>query len=275
MPIFDKKVTLEFPSIYTTALQAAAEASRAILNIYHQEFVAIQKEDGSPVTIADITSSNIIAEILQDTEIPLLGEEQEHPSFEERLNWTENWCVDPLDGTRMFLRRNDEFSVNIAHIVNGISVFGVIADPVNNRVLFGGKSTGVFMADLDHWNQPSEWKKIQASSRLNNPVTVTCSHSYMHGSGFKFMQQLENKFGELHYIYRGSSLKFFDLAEGKADIYARFAPTMEWDIASGQAILEALGGSIVTVSENRPLRYNKESLFNPMFIAKTKAILRR
>lgn len=275
MSIFGKKATLKFPSIYTTALQAVAEASKAILTIYHQEFVAIQKEDGSPVTIADITSSDIIAQYLNETGIPLLGEEQEHPSFEERLNWTENWCVDPLDGTRMFLRRNDEFSVNIAHIINGVSVFGIIGDPVKNRVLFGGKSTGVFIASLDDWDKPAKWKKIQPSSRLNNPVTVTCSRSYTHGSGFKYMQQLERKFGELHYIYRGSSLKFFDLAEGKADIYARFAPTMEWDIASGQAILEALGGSIVTVSENRPLRYNKESLFNPMFIAKTKAILQR
>lgn len=272
-PIFDKNVILEFPAIYTTALEAAVRASRAILDIYQGDFVAIQKEDGSPVTIADMTSSQIISEVLESTNIPVLGEEQEHPDYSLRKTWTENWCVDPLDGTRMFLRRNDEFAVNIAHIVQGIAVFGIIADPVKGRLLFGGKLTGVYTATLENYTRPEEWTQLSPNNNLNNPMTVTCSRSYTHGSGFKYMQHLEKRFGELHYIYRGSALKFFDLAEGRADVYPRFAPTMEWDIAAGQSILEALGGSIVTVSENKPLYYNKESLFNPMFIAKTKPLL--
>ena len=212
--------------------------------------------------------------MLKPTGIPIIGEEQEHAPLEERSKWTGNWCVDPLDGTRMFLKRNDEFSVNIAHIVTGKTVFGIIGDPVNNRILFGGKNTGVFICEFKDIRNQDNWKTIAPFNELNNPVTVTCSRSYTHGSGFKYMQQLEKQFGELHYIHRGSSLKFFDLAQGKADIYPRFAPTMEWDIASGQAILEALGGSIVTVRDNKPLRYNKESLYNPKFIAKTHAILK-
>lgn len=265
---------MELPSYYKIALKAAIEASKAILEIYQEEVVAVQKEDGSPVTIADITSSKIIEERLLETGIPILGEEQEQAAFEERQTWTENWCVDPLDGTRMFLRRNDEFAVNIAHVIGGKAVFGIIADPVNGKILFGGRTTGVFTAKFEQIDLPENWTKIQVQKERNNPVTVTCSRSYTHGSGFKYMQQLEAQFGELNYIHKGSALKFFDLAEGRADVYPRFAPTMEWDIAAGQAILEALQGTIVTVSENKPLHYNKEQLFNPMFIAKTKALLK-
>ena len=246
----------------------------AILEIYQEEVVAVQKEDGSPVTIADITSSKIIAERLLQTGIPILGEEQEKASFEERQNWKENWCVDPLDGTRMFLLRNDEFAVNIAHVLGGKAIFGIIADPVKGKILFGGSKTGVFTSTFEQIDDPNRWAKIKVREERNNPVTVTCSRNYTHGKGFKYMQQLEAQFGELNYIHKGSALKFFDLAEGRADIYPRFAPTMEWDIAAGQAILEALQGTIVTVNENKPLHYNKEQLFNPMFIAKTKAILK-
>lgn len=257
-----------------TALEAAVKASKAILEIYQKDVVAVQKEDGSPVTVADITSSKIIEETLRSTNIPILGEEQEKASFEERQQWKENWCVDPLDGTRMFLRRNDEFAVNIAHIVQGKTVFGIIADPVQQRILFGGTETGVYVSCFNHFQHPDQWVKIDTKERLNNPVTVTCSHNYTHGSGFKYMQQLEKHFGELAYIYKGSALKFFDLTEGRAQVYPRFAPTMEWDIAAGQAILEALGGTVVTVKDNRPLRYNKKELYNPHFIAKTKALLK-
>lgn len=218
-------------------------------------------------------SSKIIGEYLGQTNIPIIGEESEIAPYTEREHWTENWCVDPLDGTRMFLKRNGEFSVNIAHIVAGKSVFGIIADPIEKRILFGGKKTGVFLANFHEIENPTSWRQIHSTGSRNNPVTVTCSHSYTHGSGFKFMQHLERKFGELHYLYKGSSLKFFDLAEGRADVYPRFAPTMEWDIASGQAILEALGGQIVSVDHNHSLVYNKESLYNPRFIAKTKSLL--
>jgi len=254
-------------------MNASIEASKVIMEVYETDFQAVQKEDGSPVTKADIESSNIIANCLEETNIPIIGEELEPTPYEIREKWTENWCVDPLDGTRMFLRKNGEFSVNIAHIMKGKPVFGIITSPTNKEILFGGKNYGVFISSFDSINSPSDWKAMQPRHEVNNPLTVTCSRSYTHGSGFKYMQILEKKFGELVYLRKGSAMKFFELANGGADIYTRFAPTMEWDIAAGQAILEELGGVVVDVEHNNPLKYNKESLYNPSFIAKTKAII--
>lgn len=254
-------------------MNASVEASKVIMEVYQTDFLAAQKEDGSPVTKADIESSKVIAKHLAETEIPITGEELEPTPFEIREKWTENWCVDPLDGTRMFLRKNGEFSVNIAHIKNGKAVFGIIASPTNEEILFGGKNYGTFITSFDSINSPGAWKAMHPQPELNNPVTVMCSRSYTHGSGFKYMQILESMFGELVYLRKGSAMKFFELVTGDADIYTRFAPTMEWDIAAGHAIMEGIGGNVVDVSHNNPLKYNKESLFNPSFIAKTKAII--
>lgn len=259
------------PDIYRVALKALQKASQVILDIYHSDFQAITKEDGSPVTQADLQSSRIISDILRETKMPMIGEEQDIAIYEERRTWKEYWCIDPLDGTRMFLKRNNEFAINIAHIKNNRPVFGIIGDPVNQQILLGGKDYGVFKTSFANINFPDKWTKLEALNYQNNPVRIICSRSYTHGSGFKYVQSLERQFGELHYIKKGASLKFFELAEGRADIYPRFAPTMEWDIAPGHAIIEALGGEIVDVKENKRLRYNKESLYNPHFIVKTKA----
>ncbi len=250
------------------------EASGAIMDVYSSEIEAIIKEDGSPVTKADLESSKIINSFLNLTGIPVIGEETEVVEFNERQKWKENWLVDPLDGTQMFLRKNDEFSVNVAHIVKGRTVFGIIASPVEEKFLLGGEGIGAFTFHFSAWDKPEKWKAVVPKSRLNNPFTVICSRSHTHGSGFTYLQLLENKFGELNYSRKGSALKFFDLAKGRADIYARFAPTMEWDIAAGQAIIEAIGGAVVDVKTNQPLQYNKESLYNPHFIAKSKAFLK-
>lgn len=268
-----KKGTLKLPKHYMIALTASIEASKVIMDVYKTDFAAIQKEDGSPVTKADMDASKIINEYLRETQIPILGEEDEAESFEVRSKWQENWCVDPLDGTKMFLKRNDEFCVNIAHIVNGSPVFGIIASPTNEEIVFGGMDYGIYIVPFASINNQSDWKAIHPRTELNNPIRVTCSRSYTHGSGFKFMQILESIFGEFIYLRKGSAMKFFELATGAADVYPCFAPTMEWDIAAGQAIMEALGGSVVSVAHNEPLKYNKESLFNPSFIVKTKGII--
>lgn len=261
------------PEIYQTAIQAVIAASKAIMNIYQTDFIAIQKEDGSPVTQADFESSKIIFDFLSKTDIPITEEEQEIADYSIRSKWKESWCVDPLDGTRMFLKRNDEFSINIAHIVGNKSVFGIIGSPVQKKILLGGPEYGVYIINYDDWNQPEKWEAVIESEEVNNPLTVICSRSHTHGSGFKYMQILERVFGELTYLRKGSALKFFYLANGEADIYTRFAPTMEWDIAAGHAILETLGGQVVNVEDNKPLTYNKESLYNPQFIAKSKAFI--
>ncbi len=262
----------KFPSIYLLAIKAAIKASDVISEIYQEPVVPTIKDDGSPVTKADLAASKIIAEHLLKTDIPILGEEREKADFEIRSNWTENWCVDPLDGTRMYLLRNGEFSVNIAHVVKNQPVFGVIASPVNREVLVGGPHFGCFLIQFDDFELPEKWKSIESHSIPNDPLKIICSHSYkaFHG-GTDFESYTENRAHE--YIRRGSAIKFFNLALGTADIYPRFAPTMEWDIAAGHAILNALGGTVVNAHTNEALTYNKESLFNPHFVAKTKAIL--
>ncbi|NRA10988.1 MAG: hypothetical protein HRT57_03415, partial [Crocinitomicaceae bacterium] len=164
---------MELPIHYMTALKASIEASKAIMEVYKTDFLAVHKEDGSPVTKADIESSNIIVKHLEPTGIPIIGEETEAAPYEERVKWKENWCVDPLDGTRMFLKKNDEFSVNIAHIVQSRSVFGIIASPTKEEILFGGEKFGSFISSFNSINTPSDWKAMNPRAQVKNPLTVT------------------------------------------------------------------------------------------------------
>lgn len=263
---------IHFPDIYTTAISASIEASKAIMRIYKSDVQPDFKADGSPVTAADLESSRIIEKRLQETYIPITGEELKKKDYSVRKDWKENWCVDPLDGTKMFLRKNGEFSVNIAHISGGKPIFGIIASPVNEEVLFGGPSLGAFIVKFDQVDDQNSWSALPTPGSLNPKLVVTCSRSFK-DSGYPIIDELEQKYGELIYSKKGSALKFFDLATGKADIYLRFGPTMEWDIASGQAILEALGGEVSHLETLELLSYNKEDLYNPPFIAKTKPFL--
>lgn len=255
------------------ALQASVEASKKIMEFYSNGFETEIKHDGSPVTQADLASSEIIDTFLNSTGIPITGEETVKIDFEIRKGWNESWCVDPLDGTKEFVKKNGEFAVNIALIRDQKPVFGLIAAPVDKRVIFGGTEIGVFIADFDCWDNATKWIKIDAPKSINSPLMVTCSRSHHSGPVLQFLHELKVNHPEIDFIKRGSALKFFDLALGIADAYPRFAPTMEWDIAAGQAILEALGGAVVHAQTLEPLRYNKENLTNPYFIAKTKALL--
>ncbi len=266
---------VNIPEIYTTALKASIEASKAISCIYVSGFDARLKEDGSPVTEADLKSSAIISKHLSQWDIPILGEEIEQPDYLVRKNWKENWCVDPLDGTKMFLRKNGEFSVNIAHIVEGRPVFGLIAAPETQEVIFGGRAiNGVYISSFETIEDTSSWKQMIPRTDLNKEFTIACSRSF-HDSSFPIIDDLEAEFNTIRYLKKGSALKFFDLVKGNADIYLRFGPTMEWDIAAGQAILEAMGGEVSNLKTLEVLRYNKESLYNPAFIAKSKAYILR
>ena len=258
---------------YQLALQAIVEASEIILEHYERDIDVYAKEDGSPVTQADIQSANRINEILSRSSLPIMCEEHEVPSFEERANWNRYWCVDPLDGTKMFLQRNGEFAVNIALMEHNRPSFGAIGSPVQQEILIGVHDHGVFIAPFSQIDAPEHWTKVNANLQVNNPIRIVCSRSYRHGSGYKFIQELERNFGEVQFIHKGSALKFFDLATGNADLYTRFGPTMEWDIAAGDVILRILGGQLVQIENNQAIRYNKESLYNPSFIAKTKALL--
>ena len=262
---------MAFSDIYSKALFAAVSASEAILKIYAQDFDSILKEDGSPLTQADLASTEIIHQILDPLGIPITGEESKKNSYDERKAWRSSWCIDPLDGTKEFIKKNGEFAVNIAHIVDNKPVFGIIASPVQRCLLFGGKQTGVFECGFEHIYDQALWMPLEPKRKVEKEVQLIGSRSHGTGPLDDLISELHTKFEHISFSSKGSSLKFFDLAKGDADIYPRFAPTMEWDIAAGQAIIEALGGEVINQENNSPLVYNKENLLNPFFVVKTKA----
>ena len=258
---------------YITAIRAAVEASKKIMDIYENEFDTIIKDDGSPLTKADLASTKIIHKHLEPLDIPITGEETDKMPFSERKHWIECWCIDPLDGTKEFINRNGEFAINIALLRDGKPVFGLIASPVQRLMFVGGTETGVFKIAFDAIEKSTEWIKLNDPTEINDPIIMTCSRSHHSGPVIHFINDLKKISPIVSFAKKGSSLKFFDLATGAADAYPRFAPTMEWDIAAGQAILEALGGSVVHAETGLPLYYNKENLTNPYFIAKIKPLL--
>ncbi|MGB1729431.1 MAG: 3'(2'),5'-bisphosphate nucleotidase CysQ family protein, partial [Crocinitomicaceae bacterium] len=160
---------------YTTALLAAIDASKTIMDIYENEFDTIIKADGSPLTKADLASTQVIHKHLEPLNIPITGEETEKMPFAERKKWIECWCIDPLDGTKEFINRNGEFAVNIALLREGKPVFGVIASPVQKVLFAGGKETGVFKIPFDSIDNSNDWESINDPCEINNPMVMTCS----------------------------------------------------------------------------------------------------
>ncbi len=263
----------KLPAEYLIAIEAAVKASNVLMSFYSGEISAQIKNDGSPVTDADLASSKIILETLKATNIPILGEESHKEDFRKRKDWKLNWCVDPLDGTKEFIKKNDEFAVCIALIENQKPIFGVIAWPTEQKIIFGGKEIGVFISDFEKVNEKSNWIQLSTPKKVNNPLIVVGSRSFANNDFEQLVDKLKKNYPQLEYLQKGSALKFFDLALGNADIYPRFAPTMEWDIAAGHAILNALGGEVFDISTEQPLLYNKENLLNPFFIAKTNPVI--
>lgn len=258
---------VKIPSEYKVAIQAALEASAAIMEIYTTEFGYKSKEDGSPVTLADLTSSKIIGSHLKKTEIPITGEEVDKMDYSERQSWEKVWCVDPLDGTKEFLKRNGEFVINIALIENNRPTFGLIASPIKQEIIIGNHQMGAFQMSYENALNYSEWRSLNHLSAVETPVQIISSQSHYSGDILKLVQIIEKKYKRIESQSMGSALKFFKLVNQQADVYPRFAPTMEWDIAAGQAIYESIGGRVVNVKTGESLVYNKEDLKNPFFIA--------
>lgn len=257
---------------YVTALRAAVEASNVLMEYYTKGFKSELKQDGSPVTEADLASSQIIREKLAITGIPVLDEEGELADYTIRQSWKQNWCVDPLDGTKEFIKKNGEFAVNIALIDQEQAAFGLITSPVRQEVILGGRGLGVYQFSFADAEHPEKWRKIEATSDAPEHLALIHSRSHLSKETKILITGLEEQFQSLRIIQKGSALKFFDLANNLAQVYPRFAPTMEWDIAAGQAILEELGGAVLDAQTKLPLRYNKAKLFNPHFVAHTKAM---
>ena len=251
---------------YRLAIQAAIEASIVIKEIYSRGYEALEKADGSPVTEADLKASKIINQVLSISEHPVIDEETDKIPFEQRRKWKKCWCVDPLDGTKEFIKRNDEFAVNIALIENGKPVLGVIASPVNEDFIVGGPNLGVQYATFQDFINGANPAPIQRNT-LTELLYIIASNSHHTPLLIDYLKKLSDAGLKTELTRKGSSLKFFDLSMNQAQIYPRFAPTMEWDIAAGQAILEGIGGGVFDVNTKLPLSYNKENLLNPHFIA--------
>lgn len=294
-----------------TALQAALDAGAAILRIYGRDFSVARKEDRSPLTAADTAAHHIICAALEPSGLPVLSEESKTVAYEQRRKWTRFWLVDPLDGTKEFIKKNGEFTVNIALIENGRPVLGVVYAPVLQIVYYG-------MVHGAEGIEPGAWKAgncvgqtadeiLRSSSPCPlppapcaAPLRVVASRSHMNPETETFIAELEVKYGAVELVSSGSSLKLCRVAEGSADIYPRIAPTMEWDTAAAQAVVEAAGGRVVAYDPAVPaasywmqsaeckaqspkaampsapcpmlhalcpLLYNKETLLNPSFVA--------
>ncbi len=239
----------------------ARDAGKAILDVYSTEFEVEEKADKSPLTAADLASHNLIMERLHQLtpEIPILSEESASLPFEERDSWQTYWLVDPLDGTREFVKRNGEFTVNIALIHHHKSILGVINVPVLDIDYFAWQDGGSFKSE--HGNSAQKISVRKLTDNPDTPLTVAGSRS--HGS--PMMQHYMDKLGHVKTISMGSSLKFCLVAEGKADLYPRLGLTSEWDTAAAHCIVEQAGGYI-TRTDMTPLDYNtKDSLLNPFF----------
>lgn len=255
-----------------TIIIAALEAGKEILTFYNSNFEVEFKRDNSPLTSADKASHKVIERYLQQTNIPILSEEGKSIPYNERKNWHKLWIVDPLDGTKEFINKNGEFTVNIALVENQIPTMGVIYLPVKKTLYFGSKATKSFMQthvefdDDFQLNLNSEHLKQIPLPKSNRKYCAVGSRSHMNEQTQNYFTKLEQQNGDIEVISKGSSLKFCMVAEGVADIYPRFGPTMEWDTAAGQAIVLYAGGKVTLTDETTPLIYNKENLLNPEFI---------
>lgn len=258
------------------AIQASFEAGLEIMKIFKSdEFHVEHKLDSSPVTIADKNAHQIIVDILESTNLPVLSEEGRNISYEERKNWERYWLVDPLDGTKDFVKRNTDFTVNIALIEKNIPILGVIYIPVTKELFFGEKEMGSFKYQVENENSDLQFEnifhklqKLDATCRNEN-LTIVGSRSHVNAETVAYFDSLKTKYPNTEISSRGSSLKFCILAEGKAHLAPRIGPTYEWDTAAGHAILNAAGGYVYQWGGDTELIYNKENLLNPNFLAKT------
>lgn len=254
------------------AISAALKAGKAILEVYSRGKVDVEfKEDNSPLTIADKHAHDAIVSVVASAKLPVLSEESNHIPYNERKNWKQFWLVDPLDGTKEFISRNGDFTVNIALVESGSPTIGVVFNPVEDILYFGDLTSGAFRvrkasthSNLNALFEASEKLPLKESEVYG----IVASRSHLSPETSEFIDKLKEQNPSARIVSRGSALKFCLVAEGEADIYPRFSNTYEWDSAAGHAILAAIGGKIIEANSNEnELRYNKENLLNPWFIA--------
>lgn len=271
------------------AIEAAIKAGDAILKIYDKDFKVEYKEDESPLTAADKAAHEIIVQVLEETPYPVLSEESVTIAYSDRKDWESYWLVDPLDGTKEFIKRNGEFTVNIALIENGIPMQGIVYVPVTRTLYFGDRN-GAYKAVqgeqfqaledlLEKLPEVGNFQRLEISGLPEHPLRIVASKSHDNEETRQFIAALEKKYGAIEAVSRGSSLKLCMVAEGSADIYPRIAPTMEWDTAAAHAVVNAAGGKVFKFDSEvaaagficsndriEELSYNKENLLNPFFV---------
>ena len=255
----------KIPQILDSMIAAATAAGKKVLRIYQDDNFEVEiKSDNSPLTIADKEAHRIICQKLKSDfpTLPILSEESENLTFEERKNWTSFFLVDPLDGTKEFINRNGEFTINIALIHGTEPVAGVVYVPVNRKLYYG--DTRSFSSFLEFEGEKKRLTTRNLSTDL--PIRIVASRRHGQKKIETVLKSAEELFASAKIINMGSSIKLCLLAEGKADFYPRLAPTCEWDTAASHAIVKAAGGDVLDLNLE-PLRYNvKEDYLNPNFV---------
>jgi 3'(2'), 5'-bisphosphate nucleotidase len=282
----------EIRPLMHAAIRGALDGARAILEVRARGFDVQYKDDCSPLTEADLAAHQAIEARLEPTGYPVLSEESAEVPYAERAGWHRFWLVDPLDGTKEFVKDNGEFTVNVALIEAGRPVLGVVQVPVHDTIYWGfvaDQGRQAFKADASAGSTPEQLAErrqpleIEAGRPPVAPVRVVASRSHCNDATLRFIEQLEADHGQVERVSRGSSLKLCLIAEGAARIYPRIAPTMEWDTGAAHAVIAAAGGGVWAYDPQlppaaylaadpaaagaRPLQYNKDDLLNPFFVA--------
>ncbi len=273
---------MNLKNLLYNSLLIAEKAGKEILEVYQSEFYVEHKDDKSPLTEADKRSHNVIQEgLTKISNFQILSEEGKEIPFEERKNWKTFWMIDPLDGTKEFIKRNGEFTVNIALINNNKPILGVVYAPVLKTYYFGAKGIGSFKLVEEKLGKFQNLEEVINNAeklpinKKKDKIVVVASRSHMSEETKSFIKKIEEKYGEIELQSIGSSLKLCLVAEGIADFYPRLAPTMEWDTAAANAVVKEANGKVVEFQEinnieelNKlpELQYNKENLLNPWFV---------
>lgn len=255
------------------AVHASLLAGKAIMEVYNSSVFEVEmKKNNSPLTLADRKAHTIIAAELETTKLPIVSEEGKDIPFDERKDYAYFWMVDPLDGTKEFIHRNGEFTVNIALIAKDTPVAGVIFVPALGELYFGIDGEGAYKKSITYSDIFATWDDLVLSSEslplaaTHDDFVVVASRSHMSEETASYIAKCESDGKTLRTLYRGSSLKLCMVAEGMANLYPRFEPTMEWDTAAGHAIAVAAGCKVLKAEDSTPMKYNKEKMLNPCFI---------
>ena len=258
----------------------ARDAGSRILKVYETSFEVETKEDSSPLTLADRESHDVICQRLPElnkpsflpSNIPVLSEEGRDIPFSERSSWKYFWLVDPLDGTKEFVKRNGEFTVNIALIHDAKPILGIVYIPVTDAVYFGVRGECSYKAEglsqIDTADILELSRRLPLEGQTDSALRVVGSRSHSSKPFEEYVENLKAEYGEISLVSAGSSLKFCLVAEGKADIYPRLGPTMEWDTAAGHAVAIGAGRQVIKYGSDKELEYNKKELLNAWFICR-------